>query len=223
MTLLASVCAAVLLATRTHPVAVAAVAVSLAVPFLAIVLAVCAIGWSVWRRTVRSKGQGPSEAAVLEGLAAAVGSGATVRQAVMDASSERIGDEIRRSCAAGRPLADVTDAITHRFPETGVELGVVLEQSERIGSRTAIALHELGALAVDAEQRKRDVRVAAAQSRFSAIVVGVVPLLAAVAVVAVRGVPDPGGLVVVAPMVMGAALMVLGSVLVFVTSSKAAT
>ena len=223
MILLAATCAAMLLAARVHPLVVAAVAMSLAVPLLALGAVAGAVAWSVWRRNQTSKTSGPPEAAVLEGLAAAVGSGATVRQAVMEVSPERIGDEVLRRCAAGRPMAEIAEAIARRFSVTGAELGVVLDQSERAGAKTAVALHELSELAAAAEQRRRDVRVAAAQSRFSALVVGVVPLVAALAVVALRGIPEPGGPLVVGSMVLGSMLMIIGSAVVFIASGRAAS
>jgi Flp pilus assembly protein TadB len=80
----------------------------------------------------------------------------------------------------------------------------------------------MASVADDAQRRRREIRVATAQSRFSAVVVGVVPVLLAIVLVSVRGVPEPGGPAVVIPMILGAVSMLVGSAVVFVMASRAA-
>ena len=96
---------------------------------------------------------------------------------------------------------------------------------ELIGEPLELPEGSMGRIAADvdaATQAARDRRVALAQIRLSAVVVGVVPLVLAVAAVAVRGVPEPGGPIVVVPMAVGASLMLAGSVIVLVATRSTA-
>lgn len=221
MILLGAAVGFVLIWMRVAPVTAVGIGLVIAFPMVGIAAIACLLAWIAVQRLRSARREAESEAQVLTSLATAVGSGATVRQALLDASSARVSEEARRRCLAGMPMADIVGHVAAGFPETARELGVVLEQSERVGARAAGALHELARSASDAEQRTRDLRVAAAQSRFSAVVVGVVPLFVGALLVVIRGVPEPGGALIGVPMAVGATMMVLGSVAVFALSRSA--
>ena len=212
---------ALLLGMRVTPIVALSVALVIAIPAAGLVAVSGALAWAAVRRARTARIETESEARVLTALATSIGSGATVRQALLDTQSPRVSAEARRRCGAGRPMAEIVEDVLPGFPDTARELGVVLDQSERVGSRAADALHELARRATEEEQRGRDLRVAVAQSRFSAVVVGVVPLVVGALLVAVRGVPDPGGPVILVPLAVGAAMMVVGSIAVFVLSRRA--
>ena len=220
MIMLGAAVGALLLCMRVEPAAAAGVGLVIAFPIAGIVGLAGLLVRAAVRRLGASRAKTGSEAQVLTSLATSVGSGATVRQALLDTASSRVSAEVRRRCLAGRPMAEIVGGVASGFPDTARELAVVLDQSERVGSRAAGALHELARSAGDAEQRARDLRVAVAQSRFSAMVIGVVPLIVGGLLVAIRGVPDPGGPIIMVPMAVGGAMMILGSAVVFALSRR---
>jgi hypothetical protein len=63
--------------------------------------------------------------------------------------------------------------------------------------------------------------VTLAQVKLSAVVVGLVPVAASIGLVALRGVPEPGGAVIVVPMIIGIAMQILGTGIVFAVASLA--
>ncbi len=203
------------------PLAIAA-AISLSIlwPPAAVLVIIGLAGWSLVRR--RRSRRRVSEAAFLRSIAAAVSSGATPRQALLDSSGPFVDASVRRRCQIGRPMAEVAEALRPRLPQTGEELAVVLSLSEDVGARVSDALAQLAEHATAAEQLDRDRSVAVAQARFSSVVVGLVPMAAAVGVLLLRGVPEPGGAIVVIPMTVGWVLMAVGAAIVFALSSRVA-
>jgi len=176
---------------------------------------------AMWKMLKRGRGHPvESETSFLNAVASAVSAGSTIRDAIADSNSPFVGATARRLCMLGRPMAEVAAELERRMPSTGSELAVMLRLSETAGARVAGAMQQLADHASDIEQRKRDQRVAVAQSKFSAIVVGVVPLIAAAALVAVRGVPEPGGAIILIPMALGACMMVAGSATVLFVAHR---
>ena len=112
--------------------------------------------------------------------------------------------------------------LRERLPLTGTSVAAVLAVSDITGAGIVAALHTLVALAESAGADARALRVASAQAKFSAIVVGIAPLAVASLFVLARGVPEPGGGWVVGPMIAGATLMVAGAAAVAVMAGRAA-
>ena len=195
-----------------------AISASILWPPAAVVVILGVAAWSLIRR--RRASRQISEAAFLRTIAASVTSGATPRQAILAAPGPFVDASVRRPCQLGRPMVEVAEALHPKLPRTGEELAVVLGLSEDVGAGIADALEQLALQATAAEQLERDRSVAVAQARFSSIVVGVIPMVAALALLAFRGVPEPGGALVMIPMAAGWFLMAAGAATVFVLSAR---
>ncbi|MGI9642060.1 MAG: type II secretion system F family protein [Acidimicrobiia bacterium] len=190
-------------------------------PPAAIAALVVGVIWEVAKR--RSERLDASETAFLTGLAAAVSAGSTLRDVIADAQSPFVSAHAKRLCRLGRPMTEIAPELALRMPATGRELAVMLAMSETAGARIVGALHQLAEHAEGIEQRKRDQQVAAAQAKFSSLVVGVVPLVAGLALLLVRGVPEPGGALILIPMALGAAMMVAGAATVLAVAHRVVT
>ncbi len=220
--------------SRVLAAAIAAVLVFVGAPRSAIVVAVAmivsplvAMGAAVFVVAARwISGRRPisttlDAASLYRELAAAVASGSDLRSAVRLANSPAVSAETRRLCSLGAPMRHVARSMEGALGETGPEFVAIAAVSETVGSALSGTLGLLASQCDQREQAVRDARVATAQSRFSALVVGVVPLVIAASIVAVNGVPDPAGPEVVIPMVGGALLMAAGSAIVLLVSRKA--
>jgi Flp pilus assembly protein TadB len=185
------------------------------IPVVVALAAVSAVKSRQKRRSARS------ESAFLRSLAGAMLAGSTMREAIQQSEAFAVSPLARRLCALGVPMADIGAEVRPNLPATGEAFAVLMSMSDLTGGSATGSMHLLADLANEAEQQARDGRVAAAQAKFSAVVVGFLPLVIAVGLVVVRGVPDPGGAVVVLPMVAGATAMVAGAVMVFVIAQKA--
>jgi Flp pilus assembly protein TadB len=168
-----------------------------------------------------SRDRRPDTPALLRELASAIEAGATLRTAIADAPPSLVDERTRRLCRVGAPIGDVAASLGTHLPDVADPLRVIAEVSETSGGSVAASIRALAAIADDTRRRRREIRVATAQSRFSAIVVGVLPVALAAAMLAVRGVPEPGGAAVMIPMVAGATSMLAGSALVFAMASRA--
>ncbi|MDJ0790843.1 MAG: type II secretion system F family protein [Acidimicrobiia bacterium] len=198
------------------------VLVAMVSPVAGIVGAIGMGAWVVGRGLVgRRRRTSAAGSSFLTSLASATAAGSTVRQALIDGDERVISDETRRRCAVGRPMAEVARTVHGSIPGMGREVAAVLELSEDTGAMIAPTLRDLAEHARDREQLRRDQRVAVAQARLSAWVVGVIPLAVALALTAVRGIPEPGGAVILVPMVIGGTMMALGAATVFVLSNRA--
>ncbi len=154
---------------------------------------------------------------------ASVQAGATLRQAVLGSTSTLVDAPVRRFCTAGAPMEEVGRLLRSRLPGSGEQFSIVATLSETTGASVGPALRVLTNEADDTEKRSREQRVSVAQAKYSALVVGIVPLVAAVGLIAIRGIPDPGGALIVVPMVVGGAMMAVGSGIVFTFANRAAS
>lgn len=117
-------------------------------------------------------------------------------------------------------MAVVAPSIVERLPETGGSFSVVADMAESVGSSIVDACQVLAEEAEASRIHHGEARISTAQARFSALVVGVVPLATAGLLLLFRGIPEPGGAVVVLPMALGTLLMVAGTGLVVFLSGK---
>lgn len=163
------------------------------------------------RRSVRP----PSPVSrIVRGFADELGTGHTLHQVVRWSPSPAVGSEARRLAFVGAPAGSIADALGSVLGRHATTFRSAVVLSEQSGGSLARALHELADEVEQDEAADGDRRVASSQARFSALVVGVVPLAIAALVVGLRGVPEPGGAVIVVPMTVGAVLMIAGSAVV---------
>lgn len=201
-------------------VVVTTVALSLLpVPVALAGVAVGVVGLILRKRT-RSDRE-PDEGELLRQFSGRVSAGATIRSTIADPMIEDIPDHARRLAALGRPMADVGDELSSVFPVNGAAFRAICSFSEHTGAAISAALGVLADRADEATELARQRKVSLAQVKLSAIVVGIVPMAASIGLVAVRGIPDPGGAVIVVPMMVGIGLQVIGTAIVFRVASSA--
>lgn len=187
-------------------------------------LGLCVVSiWGVLAliRRRRAVGSGLQEEVLfLREVAATMSSGATLRGAIAASSSPVVDERTRRLCTIGVPMAVVSPALVERLPETGGSFAVVADMAESVGSSIVEACQVLAEEAEASHTHRGELRVSTAQARFSAVIVGVVPLAIAGLLVLFRGIPEPGGAVVVLPMATGTLFMVFGTALVVFLSGR---
>lgn len=163
----------------------------------------------------------PDVAAFVRGLAAAIRGGATLRIAIAGSRSTIVSSAARRLAVSGAPMGDVGRALAEQMPVGGERLAAMCDMSERTGGSIAPALDRIATACDAAVARNRRRRIMLAQTRLSAWVVGVAPLAITATVLLLRGVPQPGGAIVVLPMAAGVVLQVIGLFVVFRVSRRA--
>lgn len=184
-----------------------------------IALAGASVAMHVVRR--RRSAAERSESALLRSLAADVAAGLTLRQAIVTSQDVIVPARARRLCAAGSPMAEVGEALGSELPVSGRRLAALCAMSELSGAPFGEAMTAAARRSERREESRRNRRSALAQVRFSAWVVGVAPLVLTAVVVVTQGIPEPGGAIIVIPMVVGVTLQVVGTALVFVLSGRA--
>ena len=202
-------------------IVVGTLAVSLLPISLAVVVVLAASALSVFLHKRRHSDHVPDEGDLLRQFSGRVSAGATIRSTVADAAMVAVPARARRLAALGLPMAEVGDAMTPVLPVNGAAFRAICSFSEHTGAAIASALAVLAERADDATELARQRRVSLAQVKLSAIVVGLVPIALSIGLLAVRGVPEPGGAVIVVPMIAGVTLQVVGTAIVFRVASRA--
>ena len=181
---------------------------------------VALVGVAVTARHHRNRAERDVEVSFLTDVTAVVSSGATLRSAVAGGDGNVVGAPTRRLCNSGMPMAQVGESLRDALPTNGEAFAAVCDLSEETGSSLVPTLYMLTdrARATEAITRRR--RIATAQARFSAAVVGIAPLVVTIALVAFRGVPGNGGPLVVVPIVVGAGLQIAGVATVLLVASR---
>jgi len=178
-------------------------------------------GWSfVNERRNRDRTQA-GEGELLRLISGRVVAGSTIRATIADASIEAIPHQARRLAALGQPMADVGGALSRTLPVNGAAFRAICSFSEHTGAAIASALTLLAERADEAAEEARQRRISLAQVKFSSVVVGLVPIAVSLVLVVFRGIPEPGGSVIVVPMVLGIGLQLLGTLVVFRVASRA--
>lgn len=202
-------------------IVVGLIAISLLpVPFALVAVIGLAAASAMLRARRRTEAAG-SEGAVLRQLSGVVAAGATIRTSIADAHMIGIPDRARRLAALGQPMTEVGSAIVEVLPINGIAFRAICSFSEHTGAAISNALSVLADRADDAAELARQRTIALAQVKLSAVVVGIVPIAASIGLVALRGVPEPGGIAIVGPMLGGVALQVTGTAVVFRVASRA--
>lgn len=221
MIVFGAVVVASLLVVEAPLAVVVVVAVVAVAPVWGLALAIPMGAFHVWRS--RSRRSTEHDAApFLRSTMADVAAGRTLRQAIADSTSSVVDDRVRRLCVAGAPMSDVASALAPSLGGAGTAFVGLVHASDVTGGSPVGALATMLDQVEATASLAREQRVAVAQARISAVVVGVVPLLLAVVMVIVRGVPEPGGAIVVGVMAIGACLMALGAAVVFAMSQRMA-
>jgi Flp pilus assembly protein TadB len=221
VTVLVAAVLGLLLVVGVPAVYVAATALFAVSPPVGGVVGIAAVGWEITRARRRGVTTPTDEASFLREISASVQAGATLRQAVVDSTSPIVDEPVKRLCRVGAPMADIGRQFSTRLPLAGTEFAVVAELSETTGAAAGRALGVLAEESDSAAGRAREQRVSVAQAKYSAVVVGLVPLAAAIGLVVIRGVPEPGGALIIVPMVAGAVMMAAGSGVIFLMATKA--
>ncbi len=202
------------------PIVVGVVALSyLSLPFMVglVGAGACMSVVMRWRNRRQSDGH---EGDLLRQLSGRVAAGTTIRSAIADATIEGIPPGAVRLAVLGQPMTDVGEAMAPSLQTNGAAFRGICSFSEHTGAAISSALAVLAEHADDATERARQRRVSLAQVKLSAVVVGVVPIVVSLALIVARGVPDPGGAVIVLPMVAGVGLQLLGTAIVFRVASR---
>ncbi len=210
---------AILLRVPT-PIVVGILAMALVSVHVAAVLVFIAAGVSIALRLRRPKKARRDEGTLLRHLAGRVSAGATIRTAIAESDSEAVPAQARRHALLGLPMSRVGDELGEALPTNGAAFRGICTFSEHTGAAIVAALNVLADQADDATELARQRRVALAQIKLSAVVVGVVPIVASIGLVAVRGIPDPGGALIVLPMAVGITLQLIGTAVVFNVAAR---
>ena len=187
---------------------------------ISVVLALAAV--SVVRHRISRTATAPDEGELLRQIAGRVSAGAAIRTTIADASIKAIPDAARRRAALGMPMADVGIALAGVLPFNGRALHAICSFSEHTGAAISSALVVLAERADEATELARQKRASLAQAKFSEVVVGIVPVAVSAGIIALKGIPSPGGAIIVVPMAAGLALQVVGTLIVFRVASGAA-
>ncbi|HSJ70193.1 MAG TPA: type II secretion system F family protein [Acidimicrobiia bacterium] len=212
--------AAVIVTGGPWPLAAILIAASVS-PATGVAAIAAGVMWEAWRHR-RHHRHGASASSVIRALALDMGAGRSLREALLESPDGRIDATIRRLCDVGAPLEDVGRVLGDRLGVEAQSLVGAIALSDATGSALAESLDAIADQMELEETLERDRRVATSQARFSALVVGVVPLAVAILVVLIRGVPEPGGAQIIVPMAVGATLMVIGSGIVLSMSRRVA-
>jgi Flp pilus assembly protein TadB len=155
-----------------------------------------------------------AEVSFLRDITAVVASGTTLRAAIRDGDPTIVTPTARRLCDSGMPMSSVGASMRESLPTNGEAFAAVCDLSEETGSSLVPTLFMLTDRARVAETMQRRRRIATAQARYSAGVVGIAPLVVTIVLIALRGVPGDGGPLIVIPIVAGATMQLLGVVTV---------
>lgn len=170
-----------------------------------------------WRRRERNS---VTEGGLLRLIGGRVSAGATIRAAIADTSVDSIPPTARRLATLGRPMEEVGTAMGEVLPANGRAFRAICAFSEHTGAAVSAALDILADRADDVAELARERRVTLSQVKLSAVVVGVVPMAVSLALLMMRGIPDPGGALVVIPMIVGLGLQIVGVGVVFAVASR---
>jgi len=156
--------------------ALAAMSLSVWQPLWAMGTVLVGVGLTAHRNRL-----GPdAEAAYLQGVAGELRAGSSLRYALSAASSRSFGlrlDRAVRLAAAGQPLRLVADALEGTMPRLGALTASAVRTAGATGGRAADVFDALALLAAEEVALVRERRAATAQARFSAWIVGGIPVV----------------------------------------------
>ncbi len=135
---------------------------------------------AIWAAFGRPPAAGvTAEATLLQAVAAELRSGASLRQALAGAAGRVSRPNltvVSRLALAGRPLEEIADALGPALPGFGHLAASALRAAGSTGGRAAQVFDDLALIAFEDADLIRRRRVATAQARFSAWIVGGMPI-----------------------------------------------
>jgi len=164
----------------------------------------------------RGRSDAGSEASRIVALAGELRGGATLRSAL-----GTLSPDVARLAVAGRPVAELAAAVEEALPSHGRLVASVTLLADRLGGSVAALFEELAAVALDADDLARELRVAAAPAYVQGAIVGGLPLLALVRLLVSGDVGAAGSPVAAAAAVVGVVLVSAGVLAVAVLVRRA--
>ena len=138
-------------------------------PLLALGLAGLA-GWKIRRdRAGRS-------ALFCESVASELRSGMTIRQALVEAAGS-VGTDLAPGSGWELTTDQLASRLAEEFPDVAEELTLVVKGSVRSGARSSDLFEEMGSLAIAKDEITREISVATAPARATAVVFLVAPVV----------------------------------------------
>lgn len=131
------------------------------------------VGYAIWRDR-SAEDQRPAQ--FCEGIAAEVRAGSTLRDAVV-ASAESLGVNGLDEFDTRASVEQVAAAAAEGFPSIAEELRLTVVNASRSGSDVASLFDEIGSLALARAEVEREVRVATAPGRATALLLLGAPLV----------------------------------------------
>ena len=123
------------------------------------------VAWVAWRARP-DEDQGPS--LFCEGVAAELRAGSSLRDALATASAS-LGSSDGAGLARFAPIGELATEVGALFPAIGEELRLTIIAAARSGSQAADLFDEIGSLAIAQSEVKREVRIATAPGRATAL------------------------------------------------------
>jgi len=165
------------------------------------------------------------EVELLVGLGTELRAGASLRMALSSASSGLPGlDSVRRSAMSGRPMSELASLVEQSLPGHGLMIGAALRLAASVGGSVAPLFEELASQVIDADELRRERRVAMAPAVAQGVILAGIPLVAAARLVASgrlwqMAAGSPVSLVMIA---VGIALVLAGSLVILLLIRRAA-
>ena len=112
-----------------------------------------------------------------EGVASELRSGATLRDALTTSVTSVGARSHSLGLLSGSPMTEVAAIVASEFPNIGEELRLTIVNASRSGSDAAALFDEIGSLAIAQSEISREVRVATAPGKLTALVLVGAPML----------------------------------------------
>ena len=132
------------------------------------------IGWH-WYRALPDETTNP--ALFCLGTASELRAGASLRDALTAAATSVGIDPIAIGATSGAPMAEVAAHVSGQFPSISEEVLLTVMAAARSGSDAAALFDEIGSLAIAQSEIRREVRVATAPGKATALVLVGAPIV----------------------------------------------
>lgn len=117
-----------------------------------------------------------SPALFCEGVASELRAGANVRDALATAATSVRSASASVGSSPAAPITEVAARVAEEFPSIGEELRLTVIAASRSGSDAAALFDEIGSLAIAQSEIRREIKVATAPGRATALVLVGAPL-----------------------------------------------
>lgn len=134
---------------------------------------VALVVYALWRNR---SGEDHRPAQFCEGVAAELRAGSTLRDALTSSASS-LGVDLSPHVRLPVSIHDLASALASKFPPIAIELRLTIVNAARSGSEVASLFDEIGTLALARTEIEREVRVATAPGRATALLLVGAPLV----------------------------------------------